>query len=359
MKFTNNTCTTPGGSSPTAGSGNVTTNPGGSLSAGATGSEWIRITAPTQPGFTFNGWTANQGTFTTSGPSGATLCAMGSPNGTNTYTANYTAVATALATSLSVATATGTFGGTTALSATLRRTSDSSAVSGKSVTFTLNGNSAGMATTNASGVAAIASASLGGINAGTYPTGVLGASFAGDSSFATSSGSASLTVSPANQSITFTSTAPSNAVVGGSYQPQATGGASGNAVTFGASGACSWNGSTESVTMTSVGTCTVTADQAGNANYNAATQATQVFTVGKAPGSISISNIPASATFGGSFTPTYTSNLDGAKSTASLTAAVGTVTAGVVDYVGSGICTLQASVAAGTNWTAAPACSTA
>src|SRR5205085_1923617 len=33
--------------------------------------------------------------------------------------------------------------------------------------------------------------------------------------------------------------------------------------------------------MTGTGTCTVTADQNGNANYNAAPQATQTFTVGK------------------------------------------------------------------------------
>ena len=122
-------------------------------------------------------------------------------------------------------------------------------------------------------------------------------------------------------------------------------------MSFGASGVCSFSGGT--VTMTSVGTCTVTADQAGNASFNAAPQVTQVFTVGKAAGTISISNVPVTATFGGSFTPTYTSNSDGTKSTASLTSAVCTVTSGVVNYVGSGTCTLQASVAAGTNWTAA------
>ena len=81
-------------------------------------------------------------------------------------------------TTLTVASATGTFGGTAALSATLTRTADGP-ISGKTVTFTLNGSPAGSATTNASGVASIAAASLAGINAGSYPTGV-GASFAGD-----------------------------------------------------------------------------------------------------------------------------------------------------------------------------------
>ena len=79
-------------------------------------------------------------------------------------------------TTLTVASASGTFGGTAALSATLTRTADGP-ISGKTVTFTLNGSPAGSATTNASGVASIAAASLTGINAGSYPTGV-GASFA-------------------------------------------------------------------------------------------------------------------------------------------------------------------------------------
>jgi len=97
------------------------------------------------------------------------------------------------ATTLNVSLATGTYGGTTTLSATLTQTSGGTAVSGKSISFTLNGNSVGSAVTNASGVATLSGATLAGINATTYPTGV-GASFAGDSGFASSSGSATLTV---------------------------------------------------------------------------------------------------------------------------------------------------------------------
>jgi len=83
----------------------------------------------------------------------------------------------------------------------------------------------------------------------------------------------------ANQTISFTSTKPTNAVYGDTYTPTANGGGSSNSVTFGASGACSYNSGV--VTMTSTGTCTVTADQAGNADYNAANQASQVFSVGQ------------------------------------------------------------------------------
>lgn len=85
------------------------------------------------------------------------------------------------------------------------------------------------------------------------------------------------TINKANQTVTFTSTAPSNARVGDEYTPTATGGGSGNAVTFGASGACSI--SAGKVVMTGIGACTVTADQAGDANHNAATQQSQQFNV--------------------------------------------------------------------------------
>ena len=89
------------------------------------------------------------------------------------------------------------------------------------------------------------------------------------------------TVNKAPQVITFSSAAPSGAVFGDTYTPTATGGASGNAVTFGASGACSYSSGT--VTMTATGTCTVTADQLGNDDYNAAAQASQTFSVGPKP----------------------------------------------------------------------------
>jgi hypothetical protein len=78
-------------------------------------------------------------------------------------------------------------------------------------------------------------------------------------------------------------------------------------------------------------------------------------TVNKAPGSVSINNIPANAVFGGSFTPSYTKAGDGQTSVTSLTTATCTVnnTTGVVSFAGAGTCTLRASVAEGTNHLAA------
>ena len=96
-----------------------------------------------------------------------------------------------LPTNLTVNSATGNFAGTVNLSATL--TSGGNGVAGKTIDFTLNGNSVGSGPTDSNGVATLNNASLAGINGGLYPTGV-GASFAGDSVYASASATNSLTV---------------------------------------------------------------------------------------------------------------------------------------------------------------------
>jgi len=101
-----------------------------------------------------------------------------------------------ITTTLSVSPVSGTYGGTVDLSATL-----SLAVSGKTISFTLNGTSAGSAITDASGVATLSGISLSGIDAGLYPAGV-STSFADDSNYIASSDSDSLTVTPALLTIT-------------------------------------------------------------------------------------------------------------------------------------------------------------
>ncbi len=88
-----------------------------------------------------------------------------------------------------------------------------------------------------------------------------------------------INVGKASQTINFTSAAPTNASDGGTYTPTATGGDSGNPIIFGASGACSYDSGTGLVTMSGTGNCTVTADQAGNTNYQTADQVSQSFSV--------------------------------------------------------------------------------
>ena len=88
----------------------------------------------------------------------------------------------------------------------------------------------------------------------------------------------SFVVGKGSQTITFTSTAPAAAAYNGTaYTATATGGASGNPVTFSTltPSVCTSSGTNgATIGFVGVGSCTVAADQAGNANYSAATQAT-------------------------------------------------------------------------------------
>jgi len=90
-------------------------------------------------------------------------------------------------------------------------------------------------------------------------------------------------VGQVGQALVFTSQAPAGAVVGGTYTPAAAGGASGEPVTLtvglGSALVCSIADSGV-VSFTAAGSCVIDANQAGNADYAAATQATQTVTVG-------------------------------------------------------------------------------
>ncbi|NWJ47138.1 MAG: Ig-like domain repeat protein, partial [Chloroflexi bacterium] len=119
----------------------------------------------------------------------------------------------ATATTLVTDPAQGTFGGTVELKATL--TANDQPVSGKSISFKLNGqpvcggnNLPPCPTTTATGVATLSNVSLIGIDAGTYNSWIA-ASFTGDSTYAASSGTGSLTVNAAATTTTLASSAAS------------------------------------------------------------------------------------------------------------------------------------------------------
>ena len=125
----------------------------------------------------------------------------------------------------------------------------------------------------------------------------------------------SFTIAPAPQTVTFNSTPPSGAAVGDSYSVSASGGGSGSPVTFSidsssTAGACSISAST--VSLDAVGTCIVDADQAGNADYSAAPQAQQSFTIAKGTPVVTWAT-PAAINFG---TPVGSSQLDASASVA-------------------------------------------
>jgi polygalacturonase len=95
----------------------------------------------------------------------------------------------------------------------------------------------------------------------------------------TTAGPYTVTVAMASQTISFTGL-PAMVTYGGpvSFALGATGGASGNPVTYTVSGPATLSGTT--LTLTGPGTVSVTASQAGNANYSAATPVTQTIVAG-------------------------------------------------------------------------------
>jgi 6-phosphogluconolactonase (cycloisomerase 2 family) len=102
--------------------------------------------------------------------------------------------------SLTLSPANGTYAGNVTLTATLTRTSDSSPVVGRTVSFKLFGVSVGAVTTDSSGLATVTT-SLGTTAVGSY-AGAASANFVGDLFFKPSNGSATLTVNPAVLTVT-------------------------------------------------------------------------------------------------------------------------------------------------------------
>ena len=262
-----------------------------------------------------------------------------------TTTQNFSLVAsTGASTSLAVATASGTYGGTATLSATL--TAGGTGVIGRSISFTLNGNPAGSASTNSSGIATVSNASLSGIGGGTYPSGV-GASFAGDGSYASSSGTNSLTVAKASQAITFGALA-AKTYGDPTFTVSATA-SSGLVVSFSASGNCTIAATT--VTITGAGSCTITASQPGDTNYLAAPNVPQAFTIAKASQTITFGALAARTYGDANFTVSATAS-------SGLVVSFGasgncTISTTTVTITGAGSCTITASQPGNTNYFAA------
>ena len=102
---------------------------------------------------------------------------------------------------------------------------------------------------------------------------------------------------------------PGATVVGGTYTPTATGRLerqpSPSRSTPRRRGICTSR--VRTVTFIAAGTCVIDANQAGNANYSAATQVQQSFTVAKGAQTITFtSSAPTGAVVGGTYTPTAT-----------------------------------------------------
>jgi hypothetical protein len=169
----------------------------------------------------------------------------------------------------------------------------------------------------------------------------------------------SVTVGKGSQTITFGSSAPVGPTVGGpTYGASAT---SDSGLTVAltidptAASVCSNSGAT--VSFTGVGTCIVDANQAGNTNYSAATQAEQSFAVGKGSQAIAFSQVPTGMNVGA------TGKVMHAAATSTLAVTYGSQTTGIcavnstsgaLTLLAVGACTITADQAGNANWGAAP-----
>jgi hypothetical protein len=182
------------------------------------------------------------------------------PGGGTSNVQNF--IVSQLSTTLSIANTFGIAGGTVSLSATL--SSGGSEISGKAITFTLNGAVVGTANTTFSGIAALSGVPLSGINVGSIS---IAASFAGDANYASSNASGTVTLSQGSTSL---SVAPASGTYGGSASLSATLTSSGG---FGINGeliAFSLNG-TEVGTATTNGSGIATLSAASLSGMNAGT----------------------------------------------------------------------------------------
>ncbi|ALN86626.1 autotransporter beta-domain protein [Lysobacter capsici] len=158
-----------------------------------------------------------------------------------------------------------------------------------------------------------------------------------------------VTIGAAAQAISNFSANPSAPVysVGGTFAVSASGGASGNPVVFASTSpaVCTVSGGT--VTMLASGTCSLTADQAGNGNYSAAPQvALQVLIGGGTPTLAWIGDVAKTIGEPSFDLPNPTSNSSGAFTFSSGNTAVATVSGRTVTIVGAGVATLVATQAA-------------
>ena len=171
----------------------------------------------------------------------------------------------------------------------------------------------------------------------------------------------SFSVGATAQTVAFTSGVPSSPTVGGTYNAAATGGASGNPVTFSidatsTAGACTITGST--ISLTGVGTCTLDVNQVGDADYSAAPQVQQSFSVLLGQVITFTSSVPSSLTVGGTYVVSATGGGSGNPVTfhidAASTKGACTITGSKVSFTGEGTCVVDANQAGDASYSAAP-----
>ena len=194
----------------------------------------------------------------------------------------------------------------------------------------------------------------------TFPTATIPASatpytitynYAGDTTLGSATDSSTtLTVNKANQTITLAG-APASAAFGSTFTITATA-TSGLPVTVVATGGCTISGNTVKMTSGTT-TCTLTANQAGNGNFNAAPQVVTNTTATKATSTTTLTSSPNPSTIGQTVTVSFKVTGSGTPTgSVTVTAKLGSSTATCTGTLssGSGSCSLTTLTTAGT-WT--------
>jgi sugar lactone lactonase YvrE len=225
-------------------------------------------------------------------------------------------------------------------------------VSGNAIVFSVDGSSTGTGT--------IAGSSLTVTGAGTL---VIDANQASNGNYsAATQAQATVVVNKAGQTIDFTAPAsPRTYAPGLVILLSATGGVSDNAIVFTLDGSSTGTGTIagNSLTLTGAGTLVIDANQTGNGNYSAATQAQATVVVNKAAQSIDFTApaspriytpglvIPLSAT-GGASGNTIVFSFDGSST------GTGTITGSSLNVTGAGTLVIDANQTGNGNYSAAP-----
>jgi hypothetical protein len=247
---------------------------------------------------------------------------------TDIYFFRFTVAPTQQATSISAVSGSGTYGGTATLTATLK--SGTTPLGGKSISFTVNGNGVGSATTDGSGVASLGGVSIAGINAG---TGTVGASFAGDSGLSASSGSGTLTVAKADS--TTSVSCPASVAYDGSAKTPCS-------ATVTGAGGLSQSLGVNYANNTNAGSASASASYAGDSNHNGSSDS-KSFTIAPAASTTTVSCPAAALAYDGSAKTPCTAAVTGAGGLNQ------TLTVSYSDNVGAGTATASASYAGDAN----------
>lgn len=108
------------------------------------------------------------------------------------------------------------------------------------------------------------------------------------------------------------------------------------------------------LTITGAGSVTLQANQSGNTSYSAAAAVSQTFTVNQEPQTITLSNVPASAAYGTSFTVSATGGSSGNSIVFTSAGSCSNMGASYTITSGSGTCSVIANQAGNVNYLAAP-----